>query len=222
MTLLMLLVSNLSLTSLGSYNNEPIHGNIFTWFSGGRKLVYAQLASKAWFNFANQLSAYLLMLLPLIIYSAVAERSILSVVLLIGAGPGLLMIGTKVATLGYFLILALWLLVCIYRLIRVKPGRQYVAVLLSLSLLLLLAAWQVYPYTPAAQRELSSATVISDHQENSFREALEAYPSSFVTAPGNDMIKAYQYLRDGDLAGLLTEYNREEKIQILARFCLDL
>lgn len=217
-TLLMLLVSNLSLTSLGSYNNETIRGNILSWFTGGRKLVYAQLASKAWFNFANQLSAYLLMLLPLILYSAVAERSILSVVLLIGAGPGLLMIGTKVATLGYFLVLALWLLVCIYHLISVRHGRKYVGVLLLLSVVLLLGAWQVYPYTPAAQRELSSAAVIQEQQGKHFREALEAYPSSFVTPPSNDMIMAYQSLRDGDLSALLTEYNREEKTQILARF----
>ena len=67
-----IVLSNLFVVSLKSYEHGVISGNIFTWFMGPL-YGYSHSASKGFFYFTNTLSAILLMLAPLVFYLLLAR-----------------------------------------------------------------------------------------------------------------------------------------------------
>lgn len=213
-TLVMVIVSNLTLTSLGSYSNKVIRGNIFSWF-GEQYIKYSDLASKGWFNFANQLSAYLMMLLPLIVYSAVEERSKLSLVLLLFSAPAMLMVGTKVAFYGVLLILLLAFGLYLFVLARDRKHVVFHVCALVLLLVLLLGVWKSMPYTPAIKRGQVSANVVK--QTDLYKNGFRMTPHEFTIVGGAEL-RALQHLNNLDRPALLTEFSKEEKRLILNQF----
>lgn len=92
----------ISLTSYGG--NYKISGNIFSWFSAD-KPGPRMLASKGWFNSANQISGLFTLLLPLVVYSVFDKFNYKRLTVLIFCLLAMLMIGTRVAALGWLLIL---------------------------------------------------------------------------------------------------------------------
>lgn len=92
---------NISLTSYGG--NNQIGGNIFEWFSSNRPNS-KELASKGWFNSANQISALFMMLLPIVIYSVYDKFSIKRIVILCMCLLSMIMLGTRVSTIGWILV----------------------------------------------------------------------------------------------------------------------
>lgn len=92
---------NISLTSYGG--NHKIQGNIFSWFmedKPGSKL----LASKGWFNSANQISGLFTLLLPISIYAVLEKFNYKRVITLSLCLLAVLMLGTRVSTIGWILI----------------------------------------------------------------------------------------------------------------------
>ena len=94
-------ILNISLTSYGG--NNQIGGNIFDWFSANRPNS-KELASKGWFNSANQISALFMMLLPIVIFSVYDKFSIKRLIILCLCLLSMIMLGTRVSTIGWILV----------------------------------------------------------------------------------------------------------------------
>lgn len=93
-----IVVSNLFKIGLGSYTNEVIQDNIIGWFTGAySKYSFYELATKGWFNFANQISGLLVMLSIPTIYSLLKKTNVYHVYNFIVLLLSMMMIGTKVA-----------------------------------------------------------------------------------------------------------------------------
>ena len=113
--------SNIFKIGLGSYTNEIIKDNIFGWFTGAyTKYSFYELASKGWFNFANQISALLLLLCVVTIYSFIKKMTIFKGYNIVVILLSMLMIGTKVALYGAYLSLSIIGLIYIIDLIKNK------------------------------------------------------------------------------------------------------
>lgn len=101
----LIVVTNILKISLDSYTNKTIGDNIFSWFTNGyENYGFNGLASKAFFNFANQVATILCMLLPLSFYFVIKKTDWLSFTSLILQILSMLMVGTKVASYGCLLI----------------------------------------------------------------------------------------------------------------------
>ena len=109
-----IVIMNLLKISLTSYGvNNQIGDNLFSWFSVN-KPDSRLLASKGWFNSANQISALFALLLPICIYSVFDKFNIKRVVTLCLCLLAMLMIGTRVSTVGWILIYVVILLIYLF------------------------------------------------------------------------------------------------------------
>ena len=108
--------SNLLGISLTSYGgNHLIKGNVFVWFIPGRNNLAAEwLASKGWFYMANQISGLLSLLLPLVIFIVLKDYSNKKLGILLLQIIAMILIGTRVASIGWVLIVITMLLVYTY------------------------------------------------------------------------------------------------------------
>lgn len=95
--------SNLIQCSLASYGGGVIKGNFFDWFLDD-SLAKNELASKGWFNSANQISGLMYILLPMCIYSLFNKFSIPRTIITFLTVLSMIMLGTRVASYGWFLI----------------------------------------------------------------------------------------------------------------------
>lgn len=93
--MIILNISGYALTSY-SYNTKVILGNIFDWF--GNNFSNYDLASKGWFNSANQISATIIILIIMMIYYSIidSEKSDLVITILIIFSS--MMLGTRTST----------------------------------------------------------------------------------------------------------------------------
>ena len=101
---LIIVVSNLLLFSYGSYSDSIIKANFFEWFNSNSHYTYQDLASKGLFEFANQISAILIMFLPFIIYNAFYNRKCSDWFALILNVFALILLCTKVSVLGILVV----------------------------------------------------------------------------------------------------------------------
>lgn len=93
--LIILNISGVALTSY-SYNNDIIQGTILDWFNNN--ISNYDLASKGWFNSANQISATIIIFIVMMIYYTIIEtkkQDIITLTLLI---ISTMMIGTRTST----------------------------------------------------------------------------------------------------------------------------
>ena len=96
-----IVISNILKISLSSYTNEVIKDNIFGWFTGAyEQYNYSSLASKGIFNFANQISALLVLLLLVMLAIYVRKNSRINLFIILTTIIAMIMLGTKVALFG--------------------------------------------------------------------------------------------------------------------------
>ncbi|MEG1009873.1 MAG: O-antigen ligase family protein, partial [Clostridia bacterium] len=140
-------ITNILGISLGSYSDELIKGNIFTWFN--QDFIYRDLASKGYFMYANQISCLLVVLIPFITYFYLQNK--LKLYYLIILMLSLLMLGTRVANIGsvlvLFVIVSLYLLFCILK--KEKLERKKVV---SIFFIIVLYAF-LLPFSPTIGRD---------------------------------------------------------------------
>lgn len=104
-----IVITNILKISFVSYasgleTNEFIHKNIFEWFGNRNTEDAIYMTSKGWFYIGNQISIILFALFPIVILLAFKHgKKYVALVLL--QGIAMVMIGTKVASLGCVLIL---------------------------------------------------------------------------------------------------------------------
>ncbi len=101
---LIIIITNLLGISYGSYSDDIIKGNFFKWFNNVEKYTYKDLASKGLFEYANQISAILLMFLPFIIYESFKKKSVTNIAVLLIDIIALILLSTRVAVIGVVLV----------------------------------------------------------------------------------------------------------------------
>lgn len=137
-----IVLTNIFKISLGSYSDTFITKNIFEW---NKYNYYKYTASKGYFMYANQVSALCILFLLMFIYDYLynSKKSIIYVLLV---SLAMLMLGTRVSTLGGLLTLIFaiifYFIINIFNKIRIKK-RIYILVIPVLGWVLLL---QVSPY----------------------------------------------------------------------------
>lgn len=137
-----IVLTNIFKISLGSYSDTFITKNIFEW---NKYNYYKYTASKGYFMYANQVSALCIIFLLMFIYDYLynSKKSIIYVLLV---SLAMLMLGTRVSTLGGLLTLVFaiifYFIINIFNKISIKK-RIYTLVIPVLGWVLLL---QVSPY----------------------------------------------------------------------------
>lgn len=154
-----IVLTNLFKISLNSYTNEVIKDNIFGWFMGAYdKYNYSSLASKGIFNFANQIAALLVLLLPVIMAIYVKRSTVLNLVTIILTILAMIMLGTKVALFGAIIDVIVFTCILIFvRLVRKdKTINKKTSLAIGLSVMVLAG---LFMKAPAINREIVSRYV---------------------------------------------------------------
>lgn len=162
--------ANLLKIGLGSYTNEVIKDNIFGWFTGAYKQYsFYELASKGWFNFANQISGLLILLALITFYSLSKRMSVYNVYNVIVIMLSMLMLGTKVALYGMFL--AIGSIVVIYIISYLKDRKVQNLNKYSVILMLVLVASYIglIQFSPA-QNRAEINTYIAENREKKTKD----------------------------------------------------
>lgn len=165
-----IVLTNLLGISLSSYTNEPIVGNIFTWFTGiYNEWSFLQVASKGFFRYANEISAILATLTPFITYYAFVERKVLPVALLFVTQLSMMMIGTKVALYSFIMMFAATVILIVFYdiLLRRQKIKLYQVLLLVVFPVTYVA---IFPYSPSVARSTSMSTVVKVADEKEMEE----------------------------------------------------
>lgn len=145
-----IVISNLFVISLKSYETGIISANIFEWFFNPN-IGYSHMASKGFFNFANMVSAVLFMLVPLMIYFLFSHFNWKTITLNIVQALAMIELGTKVAAIG--LLGGIIISVLVYFIHRfffknVKKNTKAAVV----AILIEGASLAILPFGPAIQR----------------------------------------------------------------------
>ena len=160
-----IVLTNIFKFSLGSYSDTFITKNIFEW---NKYNYYKYSASKGYFMYANQVSALCIIFLLMFIYDYLynSKKSIIYVLLV---SLAMLMLGTRVSTLGGLLTLVFaiifYFIINIFNKISIKK-RIYILVIPVLGWVLLL---QVSPYNNRSielnrsiNRHMDEASIVDD------------------------------------------------------------
>ena len=154
-----IVLTNIFKISLGSYSDTFITENIFEW---NKYSYYKYTASKGYFMYANQVSALCILFLLMFIYDYLynSKKSIIYILLVCLA---MLMLGTRVSTLGGLLTLVFaiifYFIINIFSKISIKK-RIYILVIPVFGWVLLL---QVSPYN---NRSIELNRSINSHMDD--------------------------------------------------------
>lgn len=144
-----IIITNIFKISLKSYGTGFISGNIFDWFLNN-SYQFEDLASKGFFYMANQISAVLMLLLPINIYYAIRFSDKLSYISSVCLATSMIMLGTRVSTYGWLLVALCMLISWIFFIIFKKENFKFIVkniVIYVASLLMLLVIMSFSPLT---------------------------------------------------------------------------
>lgn len=109
-----IIISNILTFSYGSYSDEIIKSNFFSWFFYN-SFTYQELCSKGLFEYANQISAILIMFLPFHLSNFLNENIVKkNIFILLVNIFALFLLGTKVAVLGVVLVFIYTIIVYLF------------------------------------------------------------------------------------------------------------
>jgi MFS family permease len=160
-----IVVTNLLGISLGSYSKVQIEGNIFQWFNPNNDLDYMDFASKGFFNDPNRISALMVLITPLLFYVFVKNPNKKNGFLLVMQMLGMYMLGTKVAVLGFFVLL--FASICIYLFfVLIKKELTWNKKIFAFFMIFFVAAGALLYWTPAIDRTMIDQTREENHKKN--------------------------------------------------------
>lgn len=141
---LIIIILNLANISLTSYFDGYIKGNIFSWFNSD--ISRYALASKGWFNSANQIGGLLLILVPMMIYYVFSELKISDLIVLLLLILSSYALGTRTSCIGASLVMiALFVLFYFYKIIgKQKINRKEII----FSIILIIFSLTTFNYAP--------------------------------------------------------------------------
>ncbi|MDU6115828.1 MAG: O-antigen ligase family protein [Paeniclostridium sordellii] len=149
-----IVITNVLKISLNSYTNEPIKANIFGWFMGAyEKYNYSSLASKGIFNFANQIAALLVLLLPVMLSIYANKQKIINLITVLITILAMIMLGTKVALFGAVVNIVVFIGILIFIRIFKKQNTLNKKNLLMIILSLIVIGG-LFMKSPAINREI--------------------------------------------------------------------
>lgn len=175
---IIIVFSNLFLFSYGSYSDTIIKANFVEWFNLNTKYTYQDLASKGLFEFANQISAILLMFLPFTIYLNVEKDDKLNITILWFNVFALILLCTKVAVLGVGLVFVFT--ISFYALIQHTTKNLLKITIVFIIYILLL------PFNPSISRMYERQQIIetaSDIISNVPNTEVEELINNFTLSP---------------------------------------
>ncbi|RVU70924.1 MULTISPECIES: O-antigen ligase family protein [Lactobacillus] len=145
-----IVVTNLFVISLRSYETGFISANIFEWFFNPN-IGYSHMASKGFFNFSNMVSAVLFMLLPLMLYYLFSHYNWQIVTLTSVQALAMIELGTKVAAIGLLGGIIIGILLYLVHRFLFQNIKKNLKALLT-ALIIEIAACGILPFGPAIQR----------------------------------------------------------------------
>lgn len=160
-----IIITNLFGFSYGSYSDQPIKGNFFAWFFTKKNgLDYYDLASKGFFMYANQISTWLLLLVPICFLWLQKNTSIKSITCTIMLLFSMLILGTRVASIGGIVIFGLCFLAYLFFMLLKKEqwNKKFVFAFLGIIIPMIL----ILPFSPSLNR----ITVLDSITEEPFKE----------------------------------------------------
>lgn len=98
--------SNIIMLSRTSYGSGFIKANVFHWFFN-TEFMPKDLASKGWFNSANQISGLMYILFPICLYSLTEKITKSRLVITFMTMLSMIMLGTRVASYGWALMIVM-------------------------------------------------------------------------------------------------------------------
>lgn len=127
-----IIITNLFKLGLVAYATEAqkelLHGSILDWFSLEPHMHLDAYTSRGWFSSANQLSAILLILSPIVIGNTIEKLNFKNFSLFIMIIVSMLMLGTKTASYGIFAIIivtmALWIFINVWKIHKVPQMKS--------------------------------------------------------------------------------------------------
>lgn len=193
-----ILVGNTLCISYVSYGEGITKANWLSWFFGGiSQYEFMELTSKGWFYMANQVSGLAILLLPFCIFAMLKESNFLNFYATIILIISMIMLGTRVASYGWILIIICFLIAItlskyIYKDERTKTN--YYQKLLILSVVGLVFLFN----SPIANREYG--------YELGDVDSLEKRPVLDFKDKDN-LEKVYQYIEESyQIFGIQKEY----------------
>ncbi len=160
-----ILITNLTLTSIGSYSKQTIKGSIICWFKTDRcNLSYFELASKAFFNDPNRLASLLTLITSITYYILIKNPSIKNKILIILLLLGTFILGTKVSTYG-FTILSLFSFIIYLFFCFVKKELKFSKNLCIFFVIVLLLEAFLIPVSPALNRTETEKNNIANFEK---------------------------------------------------------
>ncbi len=141
-----IVITNIFVISESSYADQIIKGNIFSWFSNG--YYYADLASKGYFMYANQICLILNILFVISFYYFINKKINFNYIILIIIAS--LMLGTRVSSIG---LAAIFIVVFIFTILyKITKQIDYSKkdILKTISLMILFGI--LLPYSPSIRR----------------------------------------------------------------------
>lgn len=187
-----IVISNLFVISLRSYETGFISANIFEWFVNPN-IGYSHMASKGFFNFTNMVAAVLFMLLPLMIYYLFEQFNWKIATLTSIQALAMIELGTKISTFGLIIGIVVGIMVyaihC-YLLKNIKPNNKAIMCALAIELMSL----AILPFGPTIQRynyEIKLAQE-SDRDLTNQKRALAAGLKKYPTGQARkDFLRSY-------------------------------
>lgn len=137
---IVIVFTNLLKISFVSYassleGNEFIRQNIIEWFTKQPPKDLNLITSKGWFYSGNQVGLILLMLFPIVIYYAIQRQKKLTYVMIVVQVVAMIMVATKTAALGAFLVLGLMAILLIVFCVFERKWKKCLINLIILSLI---------------------------------------------------------------------------------------
>lgn len=207
---LTIVISNILKISLVSYGNGIIKENIFGWFTGAYEIYeYSDLASRGFFNSANQISALLILLLPIMLTIYSYQQNIKNLLIIILTLISMVMLGTKVALYGAIIDMIIYFLVLVFMII-IKKDKIFSKKIFYLFGISVFIIGTLYKFSPVVNRpsleenygnveEVVQIEELNEYQKNNENDkVIEFIKNNYELAKIKDdfIINSYPYNYD--------------------------
>ncbi|WP_224429767.1 O-antigen ligase family protein [Lactobacillus amylovorus] len=183
-----IVISNLFVISLRSYETGFISANIFEWFVNPN-IGYSHMASKGFFNFANMVSAVLFMLVPLMLYFMFSRFNWKTITLNVVQALAMIELGTKVALIGLIGGIIAGILLYVFHLYIVKDVKKNGKAIV-VALLMEAGTLAIIPFGPAIQR-YNYEKYLAQQSDNSLTQAKEELAEGLKKYPSGQKRKEF-------------------------------
>lgn len=207
-----IVISNILKISFKSYGTDMIKYNIFDWVTNGYEVCkYSDFASRGLFNSANQISALLILLLPIMLVIYTYQSNIQNLVIIILTLISMIMLGTKVALYGSIISIVVYLLSLIFIWIIKKESLFTKKIFIGVGVSILVIG-SLYCISPAVNRptlqenygnkkEVVKIDLLKSYQQNNERDkVIEFIKDNYKLAKIKEefIVNSYNYKYDPD------------------------